>query len=120
MAAQAIANGGDGGNDNTCGGADRDSGPIATPTPLPTLTPTLTSTPRPLRPLDPGEDAVPVNYPTPEPWEGEERVTILLLGVDYGDWDSPGRAGPPRADTLLVLSVDPVARTAGMLSIPAT
>jgi polyisoprenyl-teichoic acid--peptidoglycan teichoic acid transferase len=92
--------------------------PTMTPTPLPMLTPTGTSTPRPLRPLDPGEDTVPAYYPTPEPWEGEERVTMLILGVDFGDWDSPGRAGPPRADTLLVLSVDPVAKTAGMLSIP--
>jgi len=92
--------------------------PTATLTPLPTLTPTSTSTARPLRPLDPGEDTVPAYYPTPEPWEGQERVTILLLGVDSGDWDSPGRAGPPRTDTLLVLSVDPVAKTAGMLSIP--
>jgi polyisoprenyl-teichoic acid--peptidoglycan teichoic acid transferase len=92
--------------------------PTATLTPLPTLTPTSTSTARPLRPLDPGEDTVPAYYHTPEPWEGQERVTILLLGVDSGDWDSPGRAGPPRTDTLLVLSVDPVAKTAGMLSIP--
>jgi LCP family protein required for cell wall assembly len=90
----------------------------ATLTPLPTLMPTSTSTPRPLRPLDPDEDTVLAYYPTPEPWEGEQRVTILILGVDSGDWDSPGRAGPPRADTLLVLSVDPVAQTAGMLSIP--
>jgi polyisoprenyl-teichoic acid--peptidoglycan teichoic acid transferase len=90
-----------------------------TPTSLtPTPTPTSTSTPRPLRPLDPGEDIVPAYYPTPEPWEGQDRVTLLLLGLDSGDWDSPGRAGPPRADTLLVLSVDPVAKTAGMLSIP--
>ena len=84
----------------------------------PTPTPTSTTTPRPLRPIEANEDPIPVYYPTPEPWEGQGRVSILILGLDSGDWDSPGRAGPPRADTLLVLSVDPVAKTAGMLSIP--
>jgi LCP family protein required for cell wall assembly len=39
------------------------------------------------------------------------------MGLDYGDWD-PGRAGPPRSDTMILLTVDPVSRTAGMLSIP--
>ena len=92
--------------------------PTATTTPLPTLTPTLTSTPRPLRLLDPGEDTVPVYYPTPEPWDGQRRVNILILGLDSGDWDSPGRAGPPRSDMLLVLSVDTINREAGLLSIP--
>jgi LCP family protein required for cell wall assembly len=45
-------------------------------------------------------------------------VTILVMGLDYGDWDSPGRAGPPRSDTMLLLTIDPVSSTAGMLSIP--
>jgi hypothetical protein len=92
--------------------------PTTTLTPLPTLTPTPTSTPRPLRPLDPGEDTVPAYYPTPEPWDGQGRVNILILGLDSGDWDSPGRAGPPRSDMLLVLSVDTINREAGLLSIP--
>ena len=84
----------------------------------PTPTPTSTTTPRPLRPIEANEDPIPVYYPTPEPWEGQGRVSILILGLDSGDLDSPGRAGPPRSDMLLVLSVDPLEQTAGILSIP--
>ncbi|RME58983.1 MAG: LytR family transcriptional regulator [Caldilineae bacterium] len=43
-----------------------------------------------------------------------ERVTILLLGTD-------GRAdedGPPRTDTMMVVTLDPQHRTAGMISLP--
>ncbi|NLG73247.1 MAG: LCP family protein [Chloroflexi bacterium] len=56
--------------------------------------------------------------PTPFPWDGTRRVNLLILGVDYSESDSPDRAGPPRADTMILLSVDPVNKTAGMISIP--
>ncbi|HEV2073812.1 MAG TPA: LCP family protein [Thermomicrobiales bacterium] len=45
-------------------------------------------------------------------WTGEERITILLLGVDKSD------DGPSRTDTLILVNIDPVAKTANMLSIP--
>ena len=64
------------------------------------------------------DETTSINLPTPDPWDGKGRVTILVLGLDYGDWDSPGRAGPPRSDTMMLLTIDPVSRTAGMLSIP--
>lgn len=52
---------------------------------------------------------------TPEPWDGKSRVTILLLGLDYNDW----RAGEtPHSDTMILLSVDPITKTASMLSLP--
>jgi len=52
---------------------------------------------------------------TPEPWDGKNRVTILILGLDYSDW----RAGEtPHSDTMILLSVDPITDTASMLSIP--
>jgi LCP family protein required for cell wall assembly len=46
-------------------------------------------------------------------WDGTERINFLLLGVDAG----PGR---PEAltDTILAVSVDPVAKTAVMVSVP--
>ena len=85
-------------------------------------TPTLTPTPAPtLTPL-PGETAVPAT-PVPEAtldplasytWDDPRRVNILLLGIDQRG-DEPG---PFRTDTMIVVSVDPVRKTAGMLSIP--
>ena len=53
---------------------------------------------------------------TPQPWDGSERVTILLMGLDYRDWEED--AGPPRTDSMMLVTIDPVTRTAGMLSIP--
>ncbi len=47
-------------------------------------------------------------------WNGVERVTVLLLGIDERHQET----GPFRTDTMLVLTVDPVAKTAGILSIP--
>jgi len=43
-----------------------------------------------------------------------ERVNILLLGTDK----RTGEIGPSRTDTIIVLTVDPKSKTAGMLSIP--
>jgi len=52
---------------------------------------------------------------TPEPWDGSSRVTILLMGLDYNDW----RAGEtPHSDTMMLLTIDPVNKTAAMMSLP--
>jgi LCP family protein required for cell wall assembly len=58
---------------------------------------------------DPGG---PLNEPAYS-WDGTERVTFLLLGIDA----APGREAA-LTDTILVVSVDPVAREAVMVSIP--
>lgn len=42
------------------------------------------------------------------------RFTIVLLGIDQ----RPGEKGPFRTDTVMVLSFDPVRKSAAMLSIP--
>jgi polyisoprenyl-teichoic acid--peptidoglycan teichoic acid transferase len=47
-------------------------------------------------------------------WNGVERVTVLLLGIDERHQET----GPFRTDTMLVLTANPVAKTAGLLSIP--
>lgn len=52
---------------------------------------------------------------TPEPWDGTNRVTILLMGLDYRDWQS---GDTPHSDTMILLSIDPITKTASMLSIP--
>ena len=71
----------------------------------------------------PGSTSVPVyqqsaiaEAPTPEPWDGAKRVTVLTMGLDYRDWLAG--EGPPRTDSMMLLTIDPVNGTAGMLSIP--
>jgi hypothetical protein len=66
----------------------------------------------------PASYAPAIVLPTPDPWDGESRVTILVMGLDYADWENTDRIGPPRSDTMILLTVDPVSRTAGMLFIP--
>lgn len=53
--------------------------------------------------------------PVPFPWDGANRVTILIMGLDFRDWEGDG---PSRTDTMMLLTMDPVSRTAGLLSIP--
>lgn len=47
-------------------------------------------------------------------WEGTDRVTVLLMGVDQ----RCDEEGPTRTDSLMLLTVDPVSKTAGILSLP--
>lgn len=90
----------------------------------PTATPSLSTAEGPVPTVAPNTDNVTPTLvseaPTPEvpavlpTWNDPKRVTILLLGVDQ----RPGEQGPFRTDTMIVLSVDPVRKTAAMLSIP--
>lgn len=61
-------------------------------------------------PAPPGPE---VNYPE---WDGGSRINILFIGLDYRDWQQG--EGPPRSDSMILFTVDPITRTAGMLSIP--
>ena len=65
---------------------------------------------------NPSEPMQPLGGPTPPPWDGANRVTMLLMGLDYRDW-AEGE-GPPRTDTMILFTLDPLGRTAGILSIP--
>ena len=38
------------------------------------------------------------------------------MGLDYRDWEAG--EGPPRTDTMILLTIDPLTKTAGMLNIP--
>lgn len=49
----------------------------------------------------------------PDPFAGEDRITVALLGGDAG----PGRSGI-RTDTMIVASIDPHSGTTLMFSIP--
>lgn len=66
--------------------------------------------------LSPEILATPGGFTLPEPWSGAERVTILVMGLDYRDWSSG--EGPSRTDTMILFTIDPVTKTAGILSIP--
>jgi polyisoprenyl-teichoic acid--peptidoglycan teichoic acid transferase len=52
----------------------------------------------------------------PPAWDGASRITVLIIGLDYKDWLA--NEGPPRSDTMILLTIDPLTKTAGMLSIP--
>jgi LCP family protein required for cell wall assembly len=50
------------------------------------------------------------------PWDGAGRVTVLMLGLDYRDWENQTEAS--RSDTMILMTLDPQTKTAGILSIP--
>lgn len=81
-------------------------------TPLPAVTAALGTTAQPTlvvptATLDPAAQYV---------WSDPRRITLLLLGIDQRSaLDDPG---PFRTDTMIVVSIDPVRKTAGVLSIP--
>ncbi len=52
----------------------------------------------------------------PPAWDGASRITVLLIGLDFRDWVAG--EGAPRSDTMILLTIDPVAKTAGTLAIP--
>lgn len=56
---------------------------------------------------------VPTLAPPPNVAKGE-RINVLLLGIDK----RVGEEGPWRTDTMIVATLDPQTKTAGMLSIP--
>src|SRR5215216_6969537 len=61
----------------------------------------------------------PVNIPEsnlPPAWDGASRINILIIGLDYRDWLAG--EGAPRSDTMIVLTIDPLTKTAGIMSIP--
>jgi LCP family protein required for cell wall assembly len=50
-------------------------------------------------------------------WDGKTRVNMLVMGLDYRDWEA-GPNEPSRTDSMILLTLDPETKTAGMLSIP--
>ncbi len=54
------------------------------------------------------------DIPLPPPWDGASRVTILVIGLRGGT----NQDCPLCTDTMILLTIDPVTKTAGMLSIP--
>jgi LCP family protein required for cell wall assembly len=52
----------------------------------------------------------------PPVWDGASRVNILFLGLDERDWAAG--LGAPRSDSMILFTIDPLSKTAGMISIP--
>jgi LCP family protein required for cell wall assembly len=84
------------------GGDGNTSGPTADPGSSPGQTPAASPT-----------DDLAIGSPLATPATTDSRITVLLAGID----SSPTRSHA-LSDTLLVVSVDPVAKTAAMLSVP--
>ena len=51
----------------------------------------------------------------PPAWDGASRVTVLIVGLRGG---VSNEGCPLCTDTMILLTIDPVSKTAGMLSIP--
>jgi len=92
----------------TCG-TTQNSGPVQEPAVNEEGTPIAT------QPAPTQEISAP-DVQLPPEWDGASRVNILILGLDYSDWRAED--GAPRSDTMILLTIDPISRTAGMLSIP--
>ncbi len=65
----------------------------------------------------PEPDATPVGSAVPDvaipPWDGKERLNILLIGADQRP-----NEGTFNTDTLIVVSIDPVTKQVAMFSLP--
>lgn len=50
-------------------------------------------------------------------WDGNSRVNILLMGLDHSTERDVTEPGPPKTDTMILVTIDPLSKTVGMLSI---
>jgi LCP family protein required for cell wall assembly len=66
--------------------------------------------------LPPAPNVIPDSAALPAAWDGASRINILFIGLDERDLEA--NQGPPRTDSMIVFTIDPVSKTAGMLSIP--
>ena len=73
-------------------------------------------TPNAVNAAPPTPDVLAPEVPMPPAWDGASRINILFLGLDARDLAV--QDGPPRSDTMMLVTIDPISKTAGMLSIP--
>ena len=83
--------------------------PTASPEPAESADPSAEATPSPTpEPTPVGSQVPDVSVP---PWDGKERLNILLIGSDE-------QGGGHNTDTLITVSIDPVTKQAAMFSLP--
>jgi len=100
-----------------CAGSGSQNGPDVSQS----GTPVVGGTPMVLTP-----EAVAPQGDLPAAWDGASRVNVLIMGLDTQPaYDaagnvvvSPDRVGAAHSDTMIVLTIDPQSKTAGMLSVP--
>ena len=101
---------------DTAGDAECDPSPSASPNPSggstggPSDEPTDSPTPVPSEPPQQGSLLPNVSVP---PWDGTERLNILLIGSDQRP-----NEGTYNTDTLIVVSIDPTTKQVAMFSLP--
>ena len=113
---------------------EEDQASVPQQAPLLTLKPLFTAAPSTISPVTdtptaPNEARPAVSspvaatpMPTPNPSSSLPRITdprqirILLLGIDQRS--ATGDTGPFRTDTMILLNIDPVRKTVGVLSLP--
>jgi LCP family protein required for cell wall assembly len=83
--------------------------PSPSPGPTGSLDPDAEVTPSPTP--DPSPIGTQVPSVSAPPWDGQERLNILLIGADEQD-------GGHNTDTLIVVSIDPVTKQVAMFSLP--
>lgn len=95
--------------------------PLFTAVPV-EVSPVANATAVPTRAVSTAAQAPPSLTPTLEPERGLPRITdprqirILLLGIDQRS--AAGESGPFRTDTMILMNIDPVRKTVGVLSLP--
>jgi len=63
-----------------------------------------------------------VNAPVDAPvaakaWDGNSRINILFMGLDYSTARNTDQTWVPLTDTMILVTIDPLSKTTGMLSI---
>ena len=84
---------------------------LEVPSDIPDLS--LEGTPKAVIPATPEVEAPQIEMPR---WDGASRINMVFFGLRGGDLS--GADCPLCTDTIILLTVDPVTKTAGMLSIP--
>ncbi len=67
--------------------------------------------------ITPGTTLQTSNAPAAASWDGKSRINILLLGLDYTEERAIKEPGPNMSDTMILVTIDPMTKTLGALSI---